>query len=800
MSTATDAQFQDRVGSLLCGKWTIERLLGVGGMAAVYLARHKIGHYDAIKILHPAFARDPKVCERFEREARAVNRFRHPGAVAVRDIDVTEDGSPFLVMEYLEGESLARYAKRGLAKRRLLEIIDELLDVLSAAHAEGIIHRDTKPANLFILGNGRLKVLDFGIARMHLDRGAENLTHEGALLGTATYMPPEQAMGRDIDPRADIFAVGAVMFRLLGRRNVHIAPTEGQVLVLMATQPAPELASVAPDTPRSLCLIVDRALRFSRDERYPDAPTMQGDIRALLDGRAPSYAAGLAGIASSSGASQAVEPVDLSGELPHSDIDSLLGSLIGGRYRPERLLGRGGMGSVYEATDARMPGRRVALKAIHPHLALEGSAARGRFKREAQTASGLDNPFVVRVHDVDIDSGGTPFIVMDLLEGQDLEHCLKLQKPLNAQTAVRLFKQACRGVAAAHTRNIVHRDIKPANLFLHRPSTDDGGRALTVKILDFGLAKSIHNELGASQSGLTETGGVLGTPKYASPEQLTNAKYVDARSDVWSLCISLYEALGGKQPWQHCETVGELIVSIVTTDVPPLRELAPWVEPALAAVVDRGLRRIPAERWADAAALLEALAPFDGGSEQLTEDMLRDAVDTNALTGPHLPRALPASHAVAPSGPTAASQSQSGPSLLGVASDAEIDGLLRRKRKTTRAALALGLVGLAALGALGAVFLVGSSPAPTTAPGGRTEATSELDAAERSATAVPSQTAAAAASAEPTAEPSDRAPPSPISTSKRPTPASTGTPAATATPAAAAASKSRPKLEFKHTW
>ena len=281
-----------RVGTTLCHKWTLERLIGTGGMAAVYEAVHKIGRREAIKILHADVARDAEVRARFEQEAHVVNRFKHPGAVDVRDIDVTEDGTPFLVMELLQGDSLADLSRRreALELGVVLRLADELLDVLVAAHAQGIIHRDIKPDNLFVQKDGRLKVLDFGIARVRAGVPLKLRTRAGATLGTAPYMPPEQIKGQEIDARADVFAVGATLFRILARRRVHEAPTETETLVRMASEPAPPLGSVAPDVPRDVCLVVDRALMFDRAQRYPDAATMQSDIRAVREGQPPPYA------------------------------------------------------------------------------------------------------------------------------------------------------------------------------------------------------------------------------------------------------------------------------------------------------------------------------------------------------------------------------------------------------------------------------------------------------------------------------------------------------------------------------
>ncbi|WP_437730547.1 serine/threonine protein kinase [Sorangium sp. So ce1335] len=287
-----ELELQRRVGSVLCGKWTIERLLGSGGMAAVYVGVHRIGRRYAIKILHPEIARMPELRARFDQEAQAVNRFVHPGAVEIHDIDATADGCPFLVMELLDGESIATRARRlgGIDMAELLVMVDGLLDVLAAAHAHGIIHRDIKPDNLFRTRDGRLKVLDFGVARVRQAASDFVRTRTGTTLGTVAYMPPEQVRGDEVDARADVFAVGATMFRLITRRRIHEASSDTDLVVKMATLPAPPLASVAPETPPGVCAIVDRALAFNRDERYPSATVMQQDIRAVLAGRPPAFA------------------------------------------------------------------------------------------------------------------------------------------------------------------------------------------------------------------------------------------------------------------------------------------------------------------------------------------------------------------------------------------------------------------------------------------------------------------------------------------------------------------------------
>ena len=221
---------ESRVGALIKGKWTIDRLIGVGGMAVVYRATHRNKKRAAIKMLHPEFSLDQRIRARFLREGYLANSVGHPGAVRVDDDDVTEDGAAFLVMELLEGETVeARRVRQGgrLSAAEALPMIYQLLDVLAAAHAKGIVHRDLKPDNLFLNRDGQVKVLDFGIARLHELRDEVVKTQAGSLLGTPAFMAPEQARARWdlVDARTDLWAVGATLFTLLTGRFVHEADT-----------------------------------------------------------------------------------------------------------------------------------------------------------------------------------------------------------------------------------------------------------------------------------------------------------------------------------------------------------------------------------------------------------------------------------------------------------------------------------------------------------------------------------------------------------------------------------------------
>jgi serine/threonine protein kinase len=272
-----------RVGAVIKGKWTVEGLLGVGGMAAVYAASHRNGQRAALKILHADFAREKTICERFLREAYVSNKVNHSATVQVLDDDMTEQGEPFLIMELLEGETVRDAWKkcgRTMPVGRVLQICERVVDCLASCHAINVIHRDLKPANIFITDEGEIKVLDFGVAQMR-DATSER-TATGTALGTPAYMSPEQAMGLvdQLDGRADLFSVGAMMHALITGHRINNGRTEQEALVMAATKPVPSVARLAPHLPIELIKCIDKALAWDRRNRFQDAREMQ---RGLID-------------------------------------------------------------------------------------------------------------------------------------------------------------------------------------------------------------------------------------------------------------------------------------------------------------------------------------------------------------------------------------------------------------------------------------------------------------------------------------------------------------------------------------
>jgi serine/threonine-protein kinase len=289
---------QRLVGETLNEKWHLDELLGAGGMAAVYRATHRNGKTAAIKLLHPELSMDASMRRRFLREGYVANVVEHEGAVQVLDDGVTDEGSLYLVMELLEGMSLhTRWERmnRRFTPKETLSVAHSVLAILVAAHAKGVVHRDIKPDNIFLTRDKRIKLLDFGLARLRDKEAKETSangpasrrridtpTRTGELLGTPSFMAPEQALARteEIDARTDLWSVGATMYTLLTGRPVHEADTPHAQLIMAATRPAPSIHEVEPGLPEPVRSVIDRALAFNKVARWPDAKAMHQAVAA----------------------------------------------------------------------------------------------------------------------------------------------------------------------------------------------------------------------------------------------------------------------------------------------------------------------------------------------------------------------------------------------------------------------------------------------------------------------------------------------------------------------------------------
>src|SRR6185436_4954653 len=263
------------------GPYEILTPLGSGGMGEVYRARDsRLGRDVAVKVLPPSFAKDRERLQRFEHEARAAGALSHPNVVAVFDVGAT-DGIPYLVSELLEGESLGNLIRRGpVPPRRAIELMIHAASGLVAAHAKGIVHRDLKPENLFVLPDGRLKILDFGLAKLLRDDAPprdetgpqlQALTQTGQIMGTASYMAPEQIRDQPVDHRADLFALGAILHELVTGAKAFPGETPADRMTAILTKVPAEWDGSVDLVAPGLALIARRCLEKRADQRFASA-------------------------------------------------------------------------------------------------------------------------------------------------------------------------------------------------------------------------------------------------------------------------------------------------------------------------------------------------------------------------------------------------------------------------------------------------------------------------------------------------------------------------------------------------
>jgi len=420
------------------------------------------------------------------------------------------------------------------------------------------------------------------------------------------------------------------------------------------------------------------------------------------------------------------------------------GHVLAGKYKVERAIGEGGMGVVVAAQHLRL-GALVAIKLLRPEL-VERPGQIERFLREARTAARIPSEHVVRVLDADVLDSGTPYIVMEYLEGRDLGALLRVRGPLPAGDVARYVLETCDAIHEAHALGIVHRDLKPANLFLAR--RPDGGER--IKVLDFGISKLT----GATPPGamVTQARVMLGSPTYMSPEQIRSSRDVDARTDIWALGVILYELLTGVPPFDGA-TLHEMCTSVLFNEPRRPAELRAGLPEGLEAIILRCLAKDPAQRFARVAELAAALAPFAlpargearaaagvvGPGPRRIAPTLPMTVTAPSDPPPPVTRSVTAPSDPPPGiAPLAQAATPAGPSLSPVAGTVPAPplGLLdsaastraqqQRRQHRRRISLAKGAVALAAVGGLTAAALLvalrggrpaGEEPAgATTAP------------------------------------------------------------------------------------
>jgi serine/threonine protein kinase len=587
------------VGAVIDGRYRLCERIGSVAQGEAFVAEDDDGARFRLLVVSTASA------DEIEQDVISASRLSSPYVIPIVGHGVDgASGARYFVMPAVQGETLeSMLARLGpLDTQAVARVGIQLARAVDEAHSKGISLGAIRPIDVVL----ERKTNDIAVARLAcscmFQRDLARLWHGVQDNQTATSPAATTRSGRvHGDAASDILALGTVLYAAL--TGTWPDPASDKDI--------PWLQSVAPWVEGGLAKVVQATLLRDAENRCPSAHALIGALARHASGD-PDLPWQMLGVSEMRRASAAppVEPpaswldISLPSHAEDEQADRLLGATLDGRYQLVGQVGSGGMGVVYEALDPS--GKPCAIKVIKRDMLLHGGDTVRRFVREARATRAIESEHVVRVIEAGTDADrGLPYIVMEMLRGTDLATFLSTQGAMDPGCAAWVFWRACLGLGRAHELGMVHRDVKPANIFLHE--TDEG---VIPKLCDFGVAKMDASLREHSATALTQTGGILGSPLYMAPEHAENAKRADARSDVWSLGISLYETLAGARPWEDCSTIGELLLALYTKEVVPLQNRAPWVSPELAAVVHTALQREASARFANASEMAAALEPL----------------------------------------------------------------------------------------------------------------------------------------------------------------------------------------------
>lgn len=558
-------------GTVLDGKYEIRGRLGGGGMGDVYLARRRVlGDDVAVKVIRPSGPDPDAWRERFLREARACAQLRHPHIVSVLDFSVADQEQPYLVMEYLNGPSLAdELRSRGrfdLASMR--QVVRAVGGALALAHASGVAHRDLKPQNIvshrYQSGEIVYKVIDFGLVTLRAGDDRTALTEAHEFLGTVAYAAPEQFSGAVADARSDQYSLGVIAYELLAGTR----PFSGDGLMAMVSShlsgPPLSLAERRPDLPPGVISAVMRAIAQDPARRWPSVAAF---VAELADGD---------------------DAETTSVNLPVSGLSAT--------YELGPVIARGRFGSEIHAGSHRALGLPVAIRLLRTSGREDRDAVRDRFLKEARALQ-VPHPNLLQVRDFGED-GDQLYLVTELLEGVSLAQPLKEGGPLPIATLDRFVRQIVEASAALHRRGGLISGLHPGIIRLV-PDTD--GERLVISTAG---VSQIQDVLATLDVKTLRQGGEVSELQYVAPEILTGQP-ATVSADIYTIGAIAYEMATGRRPYE-ATALPTLLGAILAGPPPDPRTLRPTIGEGRSAVILRALAREPAERFATARDLLDA--------------------------------------------------------------------------------------------------------------------------------------------------------------------------------------------------
>ncbi len=724
-------------GTVLDGRYQILEELAVGGMGRIYRAvQLAVGREVVIKtVLADAGVDSNEVAlSRFENEARLISQLRHPNTLRLYDFGHV-DGELYLVTELLHGETIEeRLADGPIDPRTVVRWLIDVADALAEAHGKGIVHRDIKPGNLFLdrVGDRELiKILDFGLAKT---AHGPAQTAVGFVVGSPTYMSPEQGSGLPLGPPSDLYSLGVTAFEMLTARVPFDAAQPHALLLQHRHDAPPAMASLVPpvEVPPELEALVRALLAKDPAARPRSAGELRDRLQALDLVRATSSAGG--------------------GRAPPSaDGDALIGALIH-NHRIVSLLGAGAASRVY-AGRHEILGREVAIKVL-TDAGLKHESAQKRLRREAMILARIAHPAVVAVLDCGVLPDGAPYVVLERIHGRTLRQVLDAEQRLSPGRAAHIARQIASALATAHGQGVVHRDLKPSNVMV---LADDA-----VKVVDFGIARMLDPD--DERTRLTRNQALLGSPSFMAPEQIEAPSAVGPAADLYALGCTIYVMLTGHAPFRG--SVSQVLEQ--QRSAPP-----PALPPAggLEVLVMRLLAKRPADRPADAGAVVAAIDALEitrdatlplGDVTRLLDDPPPRASSTASMPGATAPGGLASADRTA-----APARGVSWPLLAAAGAAVLVAGVALGVSWVSRGAeeRAAAEVSEAPRVAASPGAVVAASPGAVAAPSATpTVEPSSAPLVEPSASPVVEPSAAASVTPRPTASPSDaRKRPSPPS-------------------------------------